>query len=110
MQDTDTGMGYLAYSSENNRVMHISALTPDYTHVTSTYTKLFVNMAREAPAVFKHKGVFLIATSGCTGWEPNKLEVFWTRYSALVVLISDIMYHVPHGLYSTGTHEISFSP
>ncbi|KAL0053810.1 hypothetical protein WJX82_011147 [Trebouxia sp. C0006] len=76
--DTDTGMGYLAYSSENNRVMHISALTPDYTHVTSTYTKLFVNMAREAPAMFKHKGVFLIATSGCTGWEPNKLEVFWT--------------------------------
>ena len=98
MQDTDTGMGFLAYSSENNRVMHISALTPDYTHVTSTYTKLFVNMAREAPAMFKHKGVFLMATSGCTGWEPNKLEVFWTRYITLAFLISDVMCDVPHCL------------
>ncbi len=99
MQDTDTGMGYLAYSSENNRVMHISALTPDYTHVTSTYTKLFVNMAREAPAMFKHKGVFLIATSGCTGWEPNKLEVFWTWYVTWAFLISDMSSHIPQYLY-----------
>lgn len=103
MQDTDTGMGYLAYSSENNRVMHISALTPDYTHVTSTYTKVFVNMAREAPAMFKHKGVFLIATSGCTGWEPNKLEVFWTRYITLAFLQTpDIMYSVPRLLELPG--------
>ena len=87
-QDTDTGAGYLAYSSENNRVMHISALTSDYTHVSSTYTKIFVGMAREAPALFKHRGVFLIATSGCTGWEPNKLEVFWTRYATMIMISS----------------------
>ncbi len=111
VQDTDTGMGYLAYSSENNRVMHISALTPDYTHVTSTYTKLFVNMAREAPAMFKHKGVFLIATSGCTGWEPNKLEVFWTRYVTLAFLQTcDVMYDIPLYLYCQGIHTEKFSP
>ncbi len=81
MQDTDTGAGYLAYSSENNKVMHISALTRDYMQVASSYTRIFSGMSREAPALFKHKGVFLIATSGCTGWEPNKLEVFWTRYT-----------------------------
>ena len=79
LQDEETGMGLLAYSSEDNRVMHIAALTPDYTHVTSTYTKIFSGLGREAPAMFKHGDVFLMATSGCAGWEPNKLEVFWSR-------------------------------
>ena len=78
-QDPDTGRGYLAYSSENNKVMHMSALTADYTLVSSSYSKVFSGLSREAPAFFKHKGVFLIATSGCTGWEPNKLEAFWSR-------------------------------
>ena len=79
LQDPDTGLGYLAYSSEGNKVMHMSALTSDFTHVSPTYTKAFSGLSREAPAMFKHNKVFLIATSGCTGWEPNKLEVFWTR-------------------------------
>ena len=72
-------MALLAYSSEDNRVMHITALTPDYTQVTSTYTKIFSGMGREAPAMFKHGDVYLMATSGCSGWEPNQLEVFWSR-------------------------------
>ena len=59
--------------------MHMSALTADYTIVSNSYSKVFSGLSREAPAFFKHKGVFLIATSGCTGWEPNKLEVFWSR-------------------------------
>ena len=87
-QDTDTGAGYLAYSSENNGFINFRAITDFYTHVTSTYTKIFVGMAREAPALFKHRGVFLIATSGCTGWEPNKLEVFWTRYATIHMISS----------------------
>lgn len=77
--DEQTGLAYVAYSSEGNRVMHISALTPDYTRVTRTYTKIFSGRGREAPAMFKHGDVFLMATSGCSGWEPNKLEVFWSR-------------------------------
>lgn len=81
VQDEESGMGLLAYSSENNRVMHITALTPDYTHVTSTYTKIFAGLGREAPAIFKYDDVYLMATSGCSGWEPNQLEVFWSRYA-----------------------------
>ncbi|KAL3146578.1 hypothetical protein ABBQ32_000818 [Trebouxia sp. C0010 RCD-2024] len=77
--DEQTGLAYVAYSSEGNRVMHISALTPDYTRVTSTYTEIFAGEGREAPAMFKHGDVFLMATSGCSGWEPNQLEVFWSR-------------------------------
>ena len=78
-QDPDTGRGYLAYSSENNKVMHMSSLTAYYTLVSNSYSKVFSRLSREAPALFKQKGVFLIATSGCSGWEPNKLEVFWSR-------------------------------
>ena len=76
-QDHTNGAGYVAYSSENNRVMHISRLTPDFTNVQNTYNPVFAQLGREAPAMFKFKNVFLLATSGCTGWEPNELEVFW---------------------------------
>ena len=79
MQDEDRGIALLAYSSEDNQVMHIAALTLDYTHVTNTYTKILSGLSREAPAMFKHGDVYLMATSGCSGWEPNKLEVFWSR-------------------------------
>ena len=79
MQDDEGGMALLAYSSEDNRVMHIAALTSDYTHVSSTYTKIFIGMGREAPAIFKHGEVYFMATSGCSGWEPNQMEVFWSR-------------------------------
>ena len=79
MQDEDRGIAFLAYSSQDNRVMHISALTPDYTHVTSTYTKILSGLSREAPAMCKYGDVYLMATSGCSGWEPNQLEVFWSR-------------------------------
>jgi len=41
--------------------------------------RAFIGESREAPAFFKHKDVFMMATSGCDGWKPNKLEVFWTR-------------------------------
>lgn len=88
-------MGYLAYSSENNQTMHICALTSDYMDVESRYSRTFVGQAREAPAIFKYKDVFMMATSGCTGWDPNKLEVFWTRcvsYAALCM-------HLTHGLF-----------
>lgn len=87
MQDEERGIALLAYSSEDNRVMHISALTPDYTHVTTTYTKIFTGLGREAPAMFKHGDVYLMATSGCSGWEPNQLEVFWTRSAFQIVFM-----------------------
>lgn len=79
MQDEDRGIAFLAYSSQDNRVMHISALTPDYAHVTSTYTKILSGLSREAPAMCKFGDLYLMATSGCSGWEPNQLEVFWSR-------------------------------
>lgn len=76
LQD-DLGVGYVAYSSEDNKVMHISPLTPDFTNVQGVYNPVFAGLKREAPAMFKFRNVFLLATSGCTGWEPNELQVYW---------------------------------
>jgi hypothetical protein len=78
-QDDDTQSGYLAYASEDNKVMHIAPLTPDFTGVRNMYNRVFINQSREAPAMFKYKDLYLMATSGCTGWEANRLVVYWTR-------------------------------
>lgn len=81
VQDDDTQLAYLAYSSENNKTMHICNLTLDYRDVTSYYSRLFIDKQREAPCFFKFGDCFMLATSGCSGWDPNKLEIFWSRYA-----------------------------
>ena len=52
-QDED-GSAYIAYSSEDNRVMHIAALSDDYLRVQPSYVRVLVNRKREAPALFKY--------------------------------------------------------
>ncbi|KAK9833267.1 hypothetical protein WJX81_001332 [Elliptochloris bilobata] len=72
----DDGVGYIAYSSEDNRVMHIGQLTRDFTAVQAKYVRALVGLSREAPSMFKAAGHYFLLTSGCTGWEPNRAEVF----------------------------------
>ena len=89
MQDNEdpNSAAYIAYSSENNQTMHIDRLTADYRDVSSREARrAFIHKHREAPALFKHKGIFLMATSGCSGWKPNKLRVFWSRCVTLLAL------------------------
>jgi hypothetical protein len=76
LQDDD-GTAYIAYSSENNKVMHVGRLTRDYLHVEPRYKRILKDMSREAPAIFKYQQWYLLFTSGCTGWEPNRPEVFY---------------------------------
>lgn len=45
-----------------------------------------VGMSREAPAMFKYKGLYLMLTSGCTGWNPNRAEVFFARWATALAL------------------------
>jgi hypothetical protein len=59
--------------------MHITRLSSDFTAVQPEYHRILVGQSREAPAVFKHKGLYFILTSGCTGWDPNRAEVHWTK-------------------------------
>lgn len=47
-------------------------LTEDYTEVVERgMKKVLVKQHREAPAVFKHRNVYYMVTSGCTSWNPN---------------------------------------
>lgn len=70
-KDTN-GKAYHVFSSENNAVMHVSLLTEDYLKPTGKETRIFVDDSREAPALFKHEGIYYLITSGCTGWSPNE--------------------------------------
>lgn len=67
----DNGQAYIVYSSEDNSELHIVQLTEDYRDVTKVMQRALVGEHREAPAVFKHRGLYYMITSGCTGWAPN---------------------------------------
>lgn len=67
----DNGQAYIVYSSEDNSELHIGQLTEDYKDVTKVMRRALVGEHREAPAVFKHRGLYYMITSGCTGWAPN---------------------------------------
>ncbi|KAI5080070.1 hypothetical protein GOP47_0005549 [Adiantum capillus-veneris] len=67
----DDGEAYLVYSSVDNSELHIGVLTDDYLNLERKMRSIMVGMHREAPAVFKHRGMYYMITSGCTGWAPN---------------------------------------
>lgn len=70
----DNGEAYHIYSSEDNRTLYISKLTPDYLEPSGSYTRNFIDQSREAPAIFKRNNKYYLITSGCTGWDPNQAE------------------------------------
>ncbi|XP_024364539.1 uncharacterized protein [Physcomitrium patens] len=68
----DNGDAYIIYSSLTNSELHIGMLTEDYTDIVERgMKKALVSQHREAPAVFKHRNIYYMVTSGCTGWNPN---------------------------------------
>lgn len=54
VQDDDES-GWLVYTSEHNRVMHVAQLAGDYMSVLPQFTRVAINQTRESPAVFKHE-------------------------------------------------------
>ncbi|XP_051127364.1 uncharacterized protein LOC127248860 isoform X2 [Andrographis paniculata] len=70
-KDND-GIAYLVYSSSNNTELHIGPLDKKYLDVTSIVRRVLIGQRREAPAVFKHEGMYYMITSGCSGWAPNE--------------------------------------
>ena len=78
----DDGAAYIAYSSEGNRMMHFARLAPNLDNVAPGFERALVGQERESPVIFKHAGVYFLFTSGCTGWESNRAEVFYSRRGA----------------------------
>ena len=71
----DDGKAYQICSSENNATLYINELTDDYLKPTGRFTRNFIGMSREAPAMFKYDGRYYLLSSGCTGWDPNQAEL-----------------------------------
>ena len=67
----DDGTAYHIHSSESNQTLHIAQLTDDYTGFSGKYARVLAGKANEAPAIFKHNGMYYLISSGCTGWDPN---------------------------------------
>ncbi|MFT9038755.1 glycoside hydrolase family 43 protein [Schleiferilactobacillus harbinensis] len=62
---------YLIHSSDMNKTLYFSEMTPDLTDFTGFNAKAFVDQEREAPTVFHDGDWYYTITSGCTGWKPN---------------------------------------
>ncbi len=67
----DDGKAYHIRSSESNSTLHISQLTDDYLDFSGRWVRALVGHRLEAPALFKHNGLYYLMGSGCTGWNPN---------------------------------------
>ncbi|CAM6087982.1 unnamed protein product [Calypogeia fissa] len=71
----DDGSAYLLYSSKDNSELHVGILTSDYLDLKKGFKRILIGQRREAPAVFKYKGIYYMVTSGCSGWNPNPAQV-----------------------------------
>ncbi len=73
----ENNKAYTVYASEDNATMYVVELNENYTDIKrpylegKTWARILIGEFREAPALVKHKGKYLIITSGTTGWEPN---------------------------------------
>lgn len=72
----DDGKAYHVFSSEENYTLQLAELTADYTGHTGKFIRIYVGHQTEAPALFKHKGIYYMIGSGCTGWAPNAARWF----------------------------------
>ena len=72
----DDGRAYHVFSSEENRTLDIAELNDDYTGHTGKFSRVYANHSTEAPAIFKHNGIYYMIGSGTTGWAPNPARWF----------------------------------
>lgn len=68
----DDGEAYFISASRDNADLKIYRLTADFLNVDEELRTLFQNEHREAPAVLKRNGKYIMLTSECTGWAPNQ--------------------------------------
>lgn len=68
----DGGDAYFLSASRDNADMKVYRLAGDYMNVDEEVRTLFQGEYREAPAVFKREGTYVMLSSFCTGWAPNQ--------------------------------------
>lgn len=74
-QDPATSKAYLV-TAQDNVYLRVWQLTDDFTDVVPlTQYPMFINQAREAPALVRKGGYIYMVTSRQSGWYPNQLMV-----------------------------------
>ena len=94
----DDGDAYFLSASRDNADMKVYRLSEDYMNVDEEVRTLFHGEYREAPAVFKREGKYVMLSSFCTGWAPNQgkfslSERMDGRWSLLEDFGDETMFH-----------------
>ena len=72
----DDGKAYHIFSAEENFTLDIAELNGAYTGHTGKFIRVYAGHQTEAPAIFKHNGIYYLIGSGTTGWAPNPARWF----------------------------------
>lgn len=75
----DDGKAYHIFSAEENFTLDIAELNDDFTGHTGKFARVYAGHQTEAPAIFKHNGIYYMIGSGTTGWKPNPARWFTAR-------------------------------
>jgi hypothetical protein len=70
----DDGRAYFVSAANENKDLIVYELTEDYLSIKQQLVTLWPSNWREAPALFKHEGLYYLITSGATGWDPNQAK------------------------------------
>ena len=68
----EDGKAYFLSSARDNADLKIYRLSEDFLRAEAEIATLFQGQFREAPALFKRNGQYILLTSQCTGWLPNQ--------------------------------------
>ncbi len=68
----DNGKAYFISASRDNADLVFYLLSEDYLNVKKIVNRTFSNEYREAPAILKRNGKYILVTSQCTGWKANQ--------------------------------------
>ncbi|MBO5479855.1 MAG: family 43 glycosylhydrolase [Clostridia bacterium] len=63
---------YFISAARDNADLHFYLLSEDCLNVSRLVNRAFSNEFREAPAIIKQDGKYLLITSECTGWKANQ--------------------------------------
>ncbi|MBE7037701.1 MAG: glycosyl hydrolase family 43 [Ruminococcaceae bacterium] len=75
---------YLVHASDRNKTMVIAELNDEYTAPTGNYKKIFTDQIREAPVMYHaDNGMYYLATSSCTGYDPNSMLYAISRNNSI---------------------------
>lgn len=70
----DDGKAYHIFAGENDNTLYIGLLDDNYLKHSKVFSRKFINLRREAPAIIKNDRKYYLVSSWCTGWSPNQAE------------------------------------